>query len=45
MVKRLKAAGANVHYKEYGTIGHNCWDAAYDEGELFAWLQKQRRAN
>jgi predicted peptidase len=44
MVKRLKAAGANVQYKEYGALGHNCWDAAYDEGELFAWLQKQRKS-
>jgi predicted peptidase len=45
MVKKLKSAGANVTYKEYSTIGHNCWDAAYDEGELFEWLQRQRRSN
>ena len=45
MVKRLKSAGAKeIHYTEYGTIGHNCWDAAYDKGELFTWLQKQRRS-
>jgi len=44
MVKRVKEAGGNVYqYKEYGAIGHNCWDAAYDQGDLFAWLQKQRR--
>jgi predicted peptidase len=43
MYKRIKEAGGNIQYKEYSSIGHNCWDAAYDQGELFAWMQKQRR--
>jgi predicted peptidase len=45
MVDLLKAQGAsNLHYTEYDAIGHNCWDAAYDSGELFEWLQQQRRS-
>lgn len=43
MYKRIKAAGGNIQYKEFSTVGHNCWDEAYDQGELFAWLQMQRR--
>ena len=43
MIKKLKQAGGNPRYTEYGSVGHNCWDKAYDEGELFAWLQQQRR--
>jgi len=43
MYKRIKAAGGNIQYKEFSSVGHNCWDEAYDQGELFAWLQKQRR--
>ncbi len=43
MVKRIKAEGnTNVHYSEFNQSGHNCWDAAYDQGELFTWLQQQR---
>ena len=45
MVKRIKATGnPNLHYQEFKTGGHNCWDAAYDSGELFTWLQQQRLA-
>jgi predicted peptidase len=43
MVKLLKEQGDDVKYTEYGAVGHNCWDAAYDQGELFRWLQEQRR--
>ena len=43
MVKKLKEQGAAPRYTEYGAVGHNCWDKAYDEGELFEWLQQQRR--
>jgi predicted peptidase len=43
MVKRVKAAGnTTVHYSEFKKGGHNCWDEAYDKGDLFAWLQNQR---
>lgn len=42
MVKKIKEAGGTIRYTEYDSGGHNCWDKAYDEGELFAWLQQQR---
>ncbi len=43
MYKRLKATGADIHYTEYDAFGHNCWDAAYNSGELFTWMQQQKR--
>jgi predicted peptidase len=43
MIKRIKAEGnPNVHYDEFKEGGHNCWDAAYDKGDLFSWMQQQR---
>lgn len=44
MVRLLQAAGGNprVTIYENSGNGHNCWDQAYDEGELFVWLQQQR---
>lgn len=41
MVKEIKNAGGNVQYTEFGAIGHDCWNAAYDDGKLFNWLQQQ----
>jgi predicted peptidase len=43
MIKKLKEEGGNPRYTEFSAAGHNCWDAAYDEGKLFEWLQQQRR--
>ncbi|HEY7087688.1 MAG TPA: hypothetical protein VH518_06330 [Tepidisphaeraceae bacterium] len=43
MYRLVKEAGGNIRYTEYDASGHDCWDAAYDEGELFAWLQAQHR--
>jgi predicted peptidase len=46
MVKRIKAEGnPNVHYDEFKASGHNCWDEAYDKGELFAWMQQQHASS
>lgn len=42
MYQQIKSAGGNIRYTEYQAGGHDCWDAAYDEGELFAWMQTQR---
>jgi len=39
----LKAAGGNVRYSEYQGVGHNSWDKAYAEPELFPWLLSQRK--
>jgi predicted peptidase len=43
MVQALKAIGGNVRYNEYEGIGHNSWDKAYAEAELFPWLLSHRR--
>ena len=43
MIKKIKEAGGDARYTEYGAVGHNCWDKAYDEGKLFEWLEQQRR--
>jgi predicted peptidase len=42
MVEKLRAAGASPRFSEYDESGHDCWDRAYNEGEMFAWLQSQR---
>ena len=43
MVAKIKEAGGNIQYQEFDAGGHDCWDAAYDSGELFAWMQSQQR--
>lgn len=42
MVEALKAAGAAPKYTEYPGVGHNSWDKAYGETELWKWLFEQR---
>jgi predicted peptidase len=44
MVEALKAADGNVKYTEYAGVGHNSWDKAYAEPELFDWLFSHRAA-
>ena len=43
MVEALKAAGGKPKYTEYPGVGHNSWDAAYGEKELFPWLLEQKK--
>ena len=43
MVEALKKAGGSPKYTEYPGVGHNCWDKAYAEAELFPWLFSQKR--
>ena len=43
MVKAMREADASIIYSEYKGVGHNSWDRAYDEPNLFAWLFAQRR--
>lgn len=43
MVEALKAAGGNVRYNEYDGVGHNSWDRAYGEAEIFPWMLAQKR--
>jgi predicted peptidase len=38
MVEALKAAGGDVRYNEYPGVGHDSWNKAYAEPELFTWL-------
>lgn len=39
----LKSAGGNPRYTEYPLVGHNSWEAAYNEPALWEWLFAQRR--
>ncbi len=43
MVAALKAAGGSPKYTEYPGVGHNSWNLAYAEKDLFPWLFGQRR--
>lgn len=38
MVEAIKTAGGRVRYNEYEGVGHNSWDKAYAEPELFPWF-------
>jgi predicted peptidase len=42
MTAALQQAGGNVRYTEYPEEGHDCWDDAYGDPELAAWLFRQR---
>lgn len=43
MVDALKAKGGKVRYNEYDGVGHNSWDKAYAEPELFSWFLSQHK--
>ena len=43
MVSALRAAGSNVHYREYPGAGHNVWTRTYRDGEVLAWFFRQRK--
>jgi len=43
MVEALKASHGDVRYNEYAGVGHNSWDKAYAEPELFPWLMSQHK--
>jgi predicted peptidase len=45
MIRLLEAAGGHPKYTIYENSGngHNCWDQAYNEGQLFTWLQNTRK--
>jgi len=43
MVEAIKKRGGTVRYNEYEGVGHNSWDKAYAEPELFSWMLAQRR--
>src|SRR5439155_1149693 len=40
----LRRVGAPVRYTEYAGVGHNSWESAYNEPELWRWLWAQHLA-
>jgi predicted peptidase len=42
MADAIKAAGGNPRYSEYEGVGHNSWDKAYAEPEIFSWMLAQK---
>ena len=43
MVDALKKAGAEPKYTEYEGVGHNSWDKAYADTEMWSWLFSQKK--
>lgn len=43
MFAALEAAGGVARYTELGGVGHDVWDAAYENPELAQWLLRQRK--
>jgi predicted peptidase len=43
MITKLEAAGAHPKTTYYHSGDHNCWDRAYGESELYAWILAQHR--
>jgi predicted peptidase len=43
MDEALRAAGAEVQYHELPGVGHDAWDAGYDDPRLIAWLFARHR--
>lgn len=41
MIQALKDAGGSPKYDEYPKVGHNSWDRAYANAELYEWFLKQ----
>lgn len=39
----VKDAAPDVHYTEYPGVGHNAWEKAYGEAEMWEWLFRQAR--
>lgn len=43
LVNKLKEEGADVKFTLYPDLGHDCYDAAYKDPELYAWLLTKSR--
>jgi predicted peptidase len=41
MAEALTAVKARFKYTEYPGVGHNSWDNAYAEPDLFSWMLQQ----
>ena len=42
MIEAIRRAGGKPKYTEYPGVGHNSWDKAYSDPELYQWLFAQR---
>jgi hypothetical protein len=42
MIKRIRSAGGNAHYTEYGGFSHFVWTKAYARDDLWKWVLSQR---
>lgn len=43
MVAALKKAGANVQFKLYPELPHDCWTVTYEDPKVWEWLLAQKR--
>lgn len=43
MVEKLNEMGYDVNYTRYENVGHNSWERAYLNDELYTWMAKQKR--
>ncbi len=43
IIAAITKAGGTVKYTEYPGVGHESWNKAYDEPELWRWLFAQRK--
>ena len=41
MCEKINAAGGHAKATVYGNFGHNCWDRAYGDDDVIAWMQNQ----
>jgi predicted peptidase len=44
MIDALKKAGGKPKYTEYPRVGHDAWNPAYKDREMFRWLFAQKKA-
>jgi predicted esterase len=43
-ITRLRAAGAHPKVTFFHSDNHDCWDAAYNDDELYTWMLAQHRS-
>ena len=43
LVAAMKAEGGAPRLTEYRAVGHNSWDRAYSDPEMFTWLLSQHQ--
>ena len=43
IITALKTAGGNPKYTEYPDVGHDSWNGAYKDREMYEWLFAQRK--